>query len=111
MSYDVYLTIDTGGDRPAIVTEICSPTYNLAPMLRAALGTDMRDHGEGSLDGMLASDALRIVKRALESMALDPERFKALNPPNGWGTYEDCVEFLQWLHDACTDNPKATVRT
>lgn len=34
-----------------------------------------------------------------------------VHPPNGWGCYEDAVEFLRWLQDACRDHPKATVRT
>lgn len=111
MSYDVRLEINTGGPRPASVTETQEPTYNLAPMFREALGVPMRDRDGGPcLDGMLASDALVVVTKALEAMALDPARFRALNPPNGWGCYEDAVEFLRWLQDACRDHPKATVR-
>jgi len=113
VSYDVYLEIDTGGPHRAAVTDTQSPTYNIGPMLREALGVKMQ-RGDGSvpcLDGMLASEALPLVRKALDVMAAEPDRFKAMNPPNGWGSYDNAVEFLRWLHDACMDHPKATVRT
>lgn len=111
MSYDVRLAVDTGGEELVSVTEYRSPTYNLAPMFSEALGIDMRDYGNGRrfLDGMAAADALPIVTAALSKMALDPEHFRALNPPNGWGSYEGAVEFLQWLQMQCIKHPKATV--
>lgn len=39
----------------------------------------------------------------------EPKRFIALNPENGWGSYDT---FLLWLRDylaACIENPKATI--
>lgn len=113
MSYDVELVIDTGGEYPATVTECRSPTYNLAPMFREALGIPMSAHadsGGGHLDGMLARDALPILNRAIERMCSEPDRFRALNPPNGWGSYEGALEFLRWLREQCENHPKATVR-
>ena len=111
MSYDVRLAIDTGGEGLVSVTEYRNPTFNLAPMFSAALGIDMRDYGKGRrfLDGMPAAEALPIVTAALSAMALDPARFRALDPPNGWGSYEGAVEFLQWLQKKCIEHPKATV--
>lgn len=112
MSYDVRLEIDTGGEYPAGVTDTRSPTYNLEPMFREALGMAMQTRGdEPALDGMLAANALPIIRAALARMAAEPDVFRALNPKNGWGDFEGAVEFLRWLQDACRDHPKATVRT
>lgn len=105
MSYDIRLVIDTGGEYPAAVTETISPTYNLAPMFAEALGRRIRD-----LDGMPAAEVAPLVAAALALMEADPERFRALNPPNGWGSYESAVRALTWLRDACAEHPKATVQ-
>jgi len=39
----------------------------------------------------------------------DPERFKAFNPSNGWGTYEGLVSFVREYLSACERYPDATV--
>lgn len=35
----------------------------------------------------------------------DPEHFKKFNPPNGWGTYEQLVEFVRSFIHALIDMP------
>lgn len=37
----------------------------------------------------------------------DPVKYKALNPPNGWGSYEGLVAFVLSYRDACWENPFA----
>jgi len=39
-----------------------------------------------------------------------PGTFKALNPPNGWGTYEGLIRFVAGYLQACIEWPDATVR-
>ena len=105
MSYDCRLVIDTGGRVPASVTEWLNPTYNLGPMFEAALGSPLYE-----LDGQLAAKAAPVLAQAIASMRLEPGRFEALNPPNGWGTYEDALEFLETFLSHCVAHPKATVK-
>jgi len=38
-----------------------------------------------------------------------PEKYKLLNPSNGWGSYEGALEFLQNVLVACTTHPLAKV--
>lgn len=38
-----------------------------------------------------------------------PDYFKHFNPPNGWGTYENLVEFVKKYLVACRKWPHATV--
>lgn len=104
MSYDIQLVIDTGGKRKARVTECRSPTYNLSKMFAVALGRPIR-----SLDGMLADDVIPILEVATVAMHEDPDKFKAFNPENGWGNYEDALKSLCWLLEMCKEHPKATV--
>lgn len=37
----------------------------------------------------------------------DPEKFKAYNPENGWGSYEGLCDFVYRYRNACWDNPEA----
>lgn len=39
----------------------------------------------------------------------DPERFKAFNPKNGWGTYEGFVSRLEKLLLNCQEHPDAEI--
>lgn len=104
MSYDVHLRIDTGGAEPVAITEYHCPTYNLAPMFKYALGFGLRE-----LDGRLAGVVIHELRRAIAAMQNDPRTFKGLNPPNGWGSYEGALEFLQNFLKDCLEHPKATV--
>ncbi len=47
--------------------------------------------------------------RAIVDMRTDPERFKAFNSPNGWGTYATFLPWLGRLLDACRKYPGARV--
>ena len=39
----------------------------------------------------------------------DPAGFRALNPSNGWGTYESLVDFVTKYHAACLEHPDAVI--
>lgn len=104
MSYDVWLEIDTGGERPARVSESLDPTYNLAPMFALALGMGLRD-----LTGKTGADAQPILRKAVAAMETDPRRFRALNSPNGWGSYDGALEFFRLFLADCVAHPKASI--
>ena len=56
----------------------------------------------------------QLIKPLQEGLALlksDPERFKHLNPENGWGSYEGLVEFVEKYLEACVESPDAEVST
>jgi hypothetical protein len=105
MSHDIYLEIDTGGEYPACVFSVGNYTSNVSPMWAAALGHPLADlHGRGAADSLLALDA------AIAAMAAEPARFEAMNPPNGWGSYEGALAYLQQLAHGCRTHPKTTIR-
>lgn len=47
---------------------------------------------------------------AIGDMTANPPAFKAYDSPNGWGTYDNFLPWLQQLLKACEDNPQARVR-
>lgn len=104
MSYDIRLVINTGGERPAAVTDYRGPTYNLGPMFALALGEPI-----GGLRGQIAVNIIPTLQQAIKSMKRSPAKFKKLNPPNGWGNYEGALESLCWLLEVCQEHPLATV--
>lgn len=71
-------------------------TYNLSGMLQLALGVAVRD-----LSGKPMSDVASLARTGLELMRTDPTKYRELEPPNKWGTYESAMKDLEWLveHD------------
>ena len=94
MSYDIWLEDDNTN-----CSESHNYTYNISPMLELA-GCLMRDI-EG-LTGLEASKKLRI---AISAMTLNPDRFQALNPPNGWGSFRGCLNWLLDILEDCKQYP------
>jgi len=66
--------------------------------------------GLRALDGAPCSEAGGVIARAVERMEADPDTYRAMNPPNGWGDYEGALAFLRRLAEACAEHPRATVR-
>lgn len=56
-----------------------------------------------------AKQLIDILKEGLAELQSDPERFKALNPSNGWGTYDGLVAFVRGYLAACETYPDADV--
>ncbi len=57
----------------------------------------------------LAADATPDLRRAAGRMASDPEKYRAMNPPNGWGDYEGARDYLTDLLEGCLAHPKTTI--
>ena len=92
MSADIYVTA-TQRVRVASV----NITYNLGPMLREA-GMDWEDFTRLETATLVAR--LRFTIAELESR---PERYRMLNPPNGWGSYEVLLKGLGEVLAALVD--------
>ena len=57
----------------------------------------------------LAAQLIEPLEVGIALLESDPERFKALNPSNGWGTYEGLVAFVGNYLEACRQYPTASV--
>lgn len=49
------------------------------------------------------------LREGLHKLKMYPDKFKAYNPENGWGTYEQFVKFVSNYLDACYEYPNATI--
>jgi hypothetical protein len=58
-----------------------------------------------------AKDLVDSLQEGLKLLKSNPEIYKELNPENGWGTYEQLVNFTQDYLDACLKYPDANVET
>jgi hypothetical protein len=57
----------------------------------------------------IASQLIEPLTGGLEILKLDPARFRAFNPSNGWGSYENLITFVERYLAACRENPNAMV--
>lgn len=57
-------------------------TANVAPMWRAA-GADLAGFHERR-----AGECAVVLREAIVVLRAQPHRFRAMNPPNGWGSYD-----------------------
>jgi len=76
-------------------------TYNLGPMFYHALGRGLKE-----FDCAPAVEACGVIRQGTRDMEDRPDFYKAMNPSNGWGTYENALAFLRELGDACSANPE-----
>jgi hypothetical protein len=56
-----------------------------------------------------AEQLIAPLSKGLQSLKRNPEQFYPLNPPNGWGSYERLVAFVESYLLACIVYPEATV--
>lgn len=106
MSYDIWLEMDTGGDEPAQVCEVGNHTWNCGLMFSTALGIESLN----DLDGQNAGEWAEKCCQGVNDMLSRPAVYETMNPPNGWGSYETALKYLQTLAIACRKHPKATIR-
>ena len=110
MSLDVYLT-------KVMPTEVYSSniTHNLGKMANQVLLSNGHtlyqvlwrpdEHG-----WKFARDIDDMLDEGWNILLSDPEKFRAFNPENGWGSYEGLCNFVYNYRNACWDKPDAEVR-
>lgn len=57
------------------------------------------------LNGLSGKAGGQLLTVAIDQLEADPDRFRAMNPANGWGDYESLVVVLQDMRDAVPDHP------
>ena len=70
-----------------------SITHNLTPMARAA-GVYMAMWRPEEIGIERARDLIPPLAAGLVAIAADPEKFEAMNPENGWGSFEGLCSFI-----------------
>ncbi len=103
MSLDISLT----AIRPTQVYE-SNITHNLAKMAdHAGLYTYIW-HPE-NIPAKKASELILPLRTGLQIMREKAEFLKTLNPINGWGNYENLLQFVEQYLEACIQNPDAEI--
>ena len=103
MSLDVYLT-------KVMPTQVFSAniTHNLGKMAKEA-GLYECLWRPDEINVKFAGQIIEPLTRGIDFLKSWPDLFKKFDAPNGWGTYE---QFLPWVEEylqACIDNPDAEI--
>lgn len=120
MSLDVYLigeekrvecTCECGHKHSKIEREIIYSsdiTHNLKNMAATA-GIYEACWRPEEIGATKAKDIIGKLALAVDLMKKEPERFKKFDSPNGWGTYEYFLPWVESYLKACEKNPDATI--
>ena len=83
-------------------------THNLGPMAEEAGIYECLWRPE-EIGITKARQLIEPLSIGLSWMRREPERFIALNPKNGWGSYDCFVTWIERYRDACCEHPEADV--
>lgn len=56
-----------------------------------------------------AGQLIEPLKKGLAEMKSDPDKFRALEPENKWGTYDRFIPWIEKYLAACEENPDAEI--
>jgi hypothetical protein len=104
VSLDVYLEVV----KPTKVYS-ANITHNLNKMAQAAGIYEALWHPE-EIGITKAHQLIVPLTEGLARLRADSAKYRAFNPPNGWGSYEGLVEFVEAYLNACGMEPDADVR-
>lgn len=80
-------------------------THNLSTMAKeAGVYEALWDSG-----GLKASAILGTLRQGLQRLKSDPEYFMQFDAPNGWGVYQNLVNFVKNVIDSCEEYPNAEI--
>jgi len=116
MSWDAYLEDDRGH-----IEGEWNYTHNCNSMANAVLDVDyeqrsvpeevfkFKDKEHVSwyrkLDGLSGPEGAKFLDKIIKGLEAEPERFVAMNPPNGWGDYETFLGTLVSMRDCVPEWP------
>lgn len=58
-----------------------------------------------SLEGKSGQEGALFLDKIIKGLEAEPERFRAMNPDNGWGDYDSFTAKLKEMRDAVTEEP------
>lgn len=79
-------------------------TYNVSKMYVEAMGQSL-----SAFDGANAGGSIPALRKCVDEMLSNPEKYKAMNPANGWGNYEGALSYAQKLLHECEKKTTATI--
>ena len=90
-------------------TDLLNYTYNVAPMWYEIYPNQKQMI---NVDGLTGKESLPLLEYALQMLNRTPAKFIAMNPENGWGSYETFKVYIKnlivfaishptWIWEAC----------
>ena len=107
MGLSVYLTKKKVIDMVEFEANI---THNLVEMADEA-GVYMSVWRPEESGILKAGQLIPVLRKGIEMMEADPDRFRKFDSPNGWGTYDDFLPWLKKYLGACEEHPEASVES
>lgn len=95
MSWDLYVTCSHCGRGGGGFNY----THNTNPMMSAA-GCD-----PGAFDGLRAFEAMPKLRALLAELEAHPDKYRAMDPENGWGSYDSLLPVLREIETAVAEAP------
>lgn len=83
-------------------------TSNCSQMWDTA-GCRLRDWAYDKAAGRTAKTLIEPLRTAIAAMEADPAKYRAMNPANGWGSYNTVLPWLRAILAACEQYPEARV--
>ena len=107
MSYDISLYVEVAGlKEPRLeVAKVGNYTYNCGPMFRDAGG----GKGLSEFNGASCASAAGPLRNIYETLRANPEKYRAMNPENGWGDYDTFLQYIGEFVVAVEENPAAYI--
>ncbi len=103
MSLDLWMetpTCQTCGETK--ITDELNYTYNVYNMWKTIF-SDAENMVD--IDGLTGKQSIEKLKFALETLINEPETFTALNPKNGWGSYDGFKKYISQLITLAESHP------
>jgi len=85
-------------------------THNLTDMADKAGIYESLWHPE-RINATKAWQIIPILEKGLKELKKKPNYFEQFNSPNGWGTYEHFVPFVEEVLKACKEYPNSSIYT
>ena len=107
LDFTLYMDVDTGGSEPYHIELFdANITHNLSHMAREAGLYDTLWNPPLNTN---ADSLIPDMSAGLNILESRPQHFKKWDSPNGWGRYENLVNFTKRCLAACKEHPKAKV--
>jgi len=109
LTFYLYKDVDCGNDntRRAYVYEN-NITHNLGKMATAS-GLYHLLWKPNENEFFLAKDLIEGLEKGIYTLKQTPRHFTQFEPSNGWGNYNNLLDFATSVHIACTEYPELRI--
>lgn len=115
MSWDAYFDGNswnyTHNTNRMIAAALEDHAHLVTPPCGGSLGDIIGPAWWDRLEGASAYEGREYLSSIIESLESDPEKYRGMNPENGWGSYDGVLATLREMRDASVvhDDPRWSV--